>query len=139
MVLMPKRVKYRKQQKGQMRGLTKGGHYVAFGDFGIQALDRAWIRSEQIEACRIAINRYFSRRGKVWIRIFPDKPVTKKPAETRMGTGKGAPDHWVAVTKPGRILFEVSNVTREQAQNALRLAAAKLPIRTRFVHRLEKV
>lgn len=139
MVLMPKRVKHRKQQKGQMKGLTKGGSYVAFGEFGIQALERAWIRSEQIEACRIAINRHFSRRGKVWIRIFPDKPVTKKPAETRMGTGKGALDHWVAVTKPGRILFEVSNVTREQAQTALRLAAAKLPIRTRFVQRLERV
>lgn len=139
MVLMPKRLKYRKQQKGQMRGLTKGAFYVAFGDYGIQALDRAWIRAEQIEACRVAVNRYFSRKGKVWFRLFPDKPVTKKPAETRMGTGKGAPDHYVAVVKPGRILMEVGNVTRDQAQNALRLAAAKLPIRTRFVQRLERV
>lgn len=122
-----------------MRGLTKGASFIAFGDFGIQALDRAWIRAEQIEACRVAVNRYFSRKGKVWFRLFPDKPVTKKPAETRMGTGKGAPDHYVAVVKPGRILMEVGNVTKDQAQNALRLAAAKLPIRTRFVQRLERV
>ncbi len=139
MVLMPKRVKHRKQQKGQMRGLTKGASFVAFGEYGIQALERAWITAEQIEACRVAINRHFSRRGKVWFRIFPDKPVTKKPAETRMGTGKGALDHWVAVAKPGRILCEVGNVTHDQAQNALRRAAAKLPIRTRMVQRLERV
>ena len=139
MVLMPKRVKHRKQQKGQMRGLTKGASYVAFGEYGIQALERGWISAEQIEACRVAINRHFSRRGKVWFRIFPDKPITKKPAETRMGTGKGAPDRWVAVTKPGRILCEVGNVTKDQAQNALRRAAAKLPVRTRMVQRLERV
>lgn len=135
----PKRTKYRKQQKGQMRGLSKGGSYVEFGEFGMQALDRTWITAQQIEACRVAITRYFSRKGQVWIRIFPDKPITKKPAETRMGTGKGGLDHYVATVRPGRILFEVGGVTREEAQTALRLAAAKLPIRTKFVDRLESV
>lgn len=139
MALMPKKVKHRKQQKGSLRGNSKGGNYVAFGDFGMQALDRGRVTQQQIEACRVAINRYFQRRGKTWIRIFPDKPISKKPAETRMGKGKGSPDHWVAQVKPGRILFEVGNVSREDAQNALRRAAAKLSIKTRFVDRLEQV
>lgn len=139
MVLMPKRTKFRKQQKGSMPGLSKGATTVDFGEFGMQALDRGRVTAQQIEACRVAINRYFQRRGKVWIRVFPDKPITKKPAEVRMGKGKGAVDHWAAVVKPGRVLFEVGNVTREQAQAALRRAAGKLPIRTRFVERVEKV
>jgi large subunit ribosomal protein L16 len=139
MSLMPKRTKFRKCQKGHLAGLTKAGSFVTFGDYGMQVLDRGWITSQQIEACRVAINRYFNRKGKVWICVFPDKPVTKKPAETRMGKGKGAPDHWVAPVKPGRILFEVGNVSREAAQTALRLAAAKLGIKTRFVERLEQV
>ncbi|ADI38844.1 50S ribosomal protein L16 [Waddlia chondrophila] len=139
MVLMPKRTKRRKVQKGQMRGLSKGANFVHFGEFGIQALERGWITGRQIEACRVAINRYFSRRGKVWIRIFPDKPITKKPAEVRMGKGKGGVDQWVAVVRPGRILFEVANVPRDVAQNALRRAAAKLAIKTRFVDRVEQV
>lgn len=139
MVLMPVRTKFRKMQKGHMTGLTKAAMFVDFGEFGIQCLERGRITQQQIEACRVAINRYFNRRGKVWIRIFPDKSVSKKPAETRMGKGKGAPDHWVAVVRPGRILFEVGNVPKEVAQNALRRAAAKLPIRTRFVERVERV
>lgn len=138
MVFTPKRTKHRKQQKGSMAGLTKGAAFVDFGDFGMQSLERGWITNRQIEACRVTINRTFSRRGKVWIRIFPDKPVSKKPAETRMGKGKGAPDHWVVPVKPGRVLFEVAGVSREEAQKALRLAAAKLPIKTRFVDRKEK-
>lgn len=137
--LMPKRTKHRKVQKGQMSGLSKGGQFVNFGEFGIQVLERGWITNQQIEACRVTINRYFQRRGKVWIRIFPDKPVTKKPAEVRMGKGKGAVDHWVAVVRPGRVLFEVGNVSRELAQNALRRAAAKLGLKTRFVERVEQV
>lgn len=139
MAMMPVRTKFRKMQKGKMTGLTKAAGFVDFGEFGMQTLERGRITQHQIEACRVAINRYFNRRGKVWIRIFPDKSVSKKPAETRMGKGKGAPDHWVAVVRPGRILFEVGNVPREVAQNALRRAAAKLPIRTRFVERVEKV
>ncbi|OGN55741.1 MAG: 50S ribosomal protein L16 [Chlamydiae bacterium RIFCSPHIGHO2_12_FULL_44_59] len=139
MALSPKKTKHRKQQKGKMTGLTKAGAYVEFGDFGMQSLDRCWLTARQIEACRVTINRTFSRKGQVWIRVFPDKPVSKKPAETRMGKGKGAPDHYVAVVRPGRILFEVGGVTREEAQQALRLAAAKLPIRTKFVDRLERV
>ncbi len=139
MAIGPKRTKFRKQQKGHMRGLSKGGAFVEFGDFGMQALDRTWITAQQIEACRVAITRFFSRKGQVWIRIFPDKPITKKPAETRMGKGKGGFDHYVATIRPGRILFEVAGVTREEAQSALRLAAAKLPIRTKFVDRLETV
>ena len=135
----PSRSKFRKQQKGQQRGLSKAGCFVDFGDFGMQALDRGRITHKQIEACRIAINRHFQRRGKVWIRIFPDKPVSKKPAETRMGKGKGSPDHWVAVVRPGRIMFEVAGVSREEAQTAMRLAAAKLPLKTRFVDRVERV
>lgn len=138
MALMPKRQKFRKRQKGNFSGLSKGGNFVDFGDYGMQALDRGWITAQQIEAARIAINRYFQRRGKVWIRVFPDKPVTKKPAEVRMGKGKGSPSHYVAVVKPGRVLFEVGNVNREMAQQALRRAAAKLGIRTRFVDRVEK-
>ena len=138
-MLMPKRTKFRKQQKGQFAGLSKGATFVDFGEFGMQTLERGWITSRQIEACRVAINRYLKRKGKVWIRVFPDKSVTKKPAETRMGKGKGAPDHWVAVVRPGRILVEVANVSKEDAQDALRRAAAKLGIRTRFVKRVERV
>ncbi len=139
MSFQPKRTKFRKQQKGNHTGLAKGGTFIEFGEYGIQALDRGRITSRQMESCRVAINRYFKRRGKVWIRFFPDKPVSKKPAETRMGKGKGANDHWVAVVRPGRILFEVGNVTHEEAQHALRRAAAKLAIKTRFVERLERV
>jgi large subunit ribosomal protein L16 len=139
MVLMPKRTKHRKMQKGQFAGLSKGATFVHFGDFGIQALERGWLTGRQLEACRVAINRYFQRKGKVWIRIFPDKPITKKPAEVRMGKGKGGVDSYVAVVKPGRILFEVGSVPKDQAQTALRLAAAKLGIKTRFVERLETV
>ncbi|AOQ16663.1 50S ribosomal protein L16 [Chlamydia trachomatis] len=138
-MLMPKRTKFRKQQKGQFAGLSKRATFVDFGEFGMQTLERGWITSRQIEACRVAINRYLKRKGKVWIRVFPDKSVTKKPAETRMGKGKGAPDHWVVVVRPGRILFEVANVSKEDAQDALRRAAAKLGIRTRFVKRVERV
>ncbi len=139
MSFIPKRTKFRKQQKGNHTGLSKAGNFIEFGDFGMQVLDRGRITGQQIESCRVAINRYFKRRGKVWIRIFPDKPVSKKPAETRMGKGKGAPDSWVAVVKPGRVLFEVGNVTRDEAQNALRRAAAKLGLKTRFVERVERV
>jgi large subunit ribosomal protein L16 len=139
MALMPKRTKYRKQQRGSVAGLAKGGWMVHFGDYGIQALERGWVTANQIEACRVAITRFFARRGKVWIRIFPDKPVSKKPAETRMGKGKGAVDHYVAVVKPGRILMEVANVPLDQAQAALRLGAAKLGIKTRMVPRVEQV
>ncbi len=139
MPLQPKRTKFRKMMKGHCTGISKGAHFVHFGEFGIQVLERGWITNQQIEACRIAINRYFQRRGKVWIRIFPDKPVTKKPAEVRMGKGKGNIDHYVAVVRPGRILFEVANVPKEMAQNALRRAAAKLGLKTRFVERVEQV
>lgn len=139
MSLSPKRTKYRKEQKGNMRGLSKAGNYVEFGEFGMQSLDRCWITAQQIEACRVTITRFFSRKGQVWIKIFPHKPVSKKPAETRMGTGKGAVEYYVAPVRPGRILFEVGGVTREEAQTALRLAAAKLPVRTKFVERLKRV
>ena len=138
-MLMPKKTKFRKMQKGHRTGLSKAGNFVHFGEFGMQALDRGNISARQIEACRVAINRHFQRKGKVWIKIFPSKSVTKKPAETRMGKGKGAVDHWVAVVRPGRVLFEVGSVTREMAQEALRRAAAKLPIKTRFVERVEQV
>ena len=121
--------------RGRMKGATKGGDYVAFGDYGLVALEPAWIKSNQIEACRITMSRYFQRGGKIYIRIFPDKPVTRKPQEVRMGKGKGAVEYWVSVVKPGRILFEVSNVTEEQAREAFRLASHKLPIRTRVVRR----
>ncbi len=134
-MLMPKRVKYRKAQRGRMRGLATRGATVAFGDFGLKALEPAWISAKQIEAARIALTRMMKREGKVWIRLFPDKPVTKKPAETRMGKGKGAPEFWVAVVKPGRIMFEVGGIKPEMAQEALRLAAHKLPIKTKFVTR----
>ena len=139
MTLMPKRTKFRKQQKGQMAGLSKGATFVDFGEFGMQVLERGRITNKQIEACRVAINRHFNRKGQVWIRIFPDKPITKKPAEVRMGKGKGAVDHWVAVVRPGRILFEVANVPRELAQDALKRAAAKLGLKPRFVERVERV
>jgi len=135
MVLMPSRTKYRKQQKGKCTGKSKGGTFISFGDFGMQALDRGWITAQQIEACRITINRFFSRRGKVWIRIFPDKPITKKPAETRMGKGKGEPEYYVAVVKPGKVLFEIEGIPESLAQEAMRLCAHKLPFRTMFVRR----
>ncbi len=134
-MLLPKRVKYRKQMRGRMTGDTKGGDYVAFGDFGLVAMEPAWIKSNQIEACRITMSRFFRRGGKIYIRIFPDKPVTKKPAETRMGKGKGAVEYWVSVVKPGRIIFEVANVTEAQAKEAFRLAGHKLPIKTKMVRR----
>jgi large subunit ribosomal protein L16 len=134
-MLLPKRTKYRKQFRGRMTGATKGGDYVAFGDFGLIAEEPAWIKSNQIEACRIVMSRYFRRGGKIYIRIFPDKPVTKKPAETRMGKGKGAVEYWVAVVKPGRVMFEVAGVTEEQAKEAFRLAGHKLPIPTKMVKR----
>jgi len=134
-MLLPKRVKYRKQMRGRMQGATKGGDYVAFGDFALVAMEPAWIKSNQIEACRVTMSRYFKRGGKIYIRIFPDKPVTKKPQEVRMGKGKGAVEYWVAVVKPGRILFEVANVTEEQAKEAFRLASHKLPIKVRMVER----
>jgi large subunit ribosomal protein L16 len=136
-MLMPKRVKYRKQMRGRMKGRASRGATVAFGDYGLQALEPYWLTSRQIEAARRAIVRYVRRRAKVWIRVFPDKPVTKKPAETRMGKGKGAVDHWVAVVKPGRILFEMAGVSEDVAREAMRLASHKLPIRTQFVKRLE--
>jgi len=132
-MLQPKRVKYRKSHKGHRRGKAQAGNTIVFGDFGLQALESAWVTSRQIEAARRAITRYVRRGGKVWIRIFPDKPVTRKPAETRMGSGKGAVDHWVAVVKPGRILFEMRGVGEDVAKGAMRLASHKLPIGTRFV------
>lgn len=134
-MLMPKKTKYRKVQRGRLKGRATRGNTISFGEYGLQAMEPIWITSRQIEAARRAITRYIRRGGKVWIRIFPDKPITKKPAETRMGGGKGAPDHWVAVVKPGRILFEVGGVNREVAEEAMRLASHKLPIRTRFVAR----
>ena len=134
-MLMPKKVKYRKQQKGKMRGISKGATTVVFGEFGLQALTCGFITSRQIEAARVAITRHIKRGGKLYIRIFPDKPLTKKPAETRMGSGKGAPDHWVAVVKPGRILFEMAGVDHDSAVEAMRLASHKLPVATRVVVR----
>jgi large subunit ribosomal protein L16 len=138
-MLFPKRVKYRKQMRGRMKGKASRGTDVTFGDFGLQAIEPGWITARQIEAARRALVRYMRRRGKVWIRIFPDKPVTQKPAETRMGKGKGAVDHWVAVVKPGRILFEISGVTEEGAREAMRLASHKLSVKTKFIKRLETV
>ncbi len=134
-MLMPRRVKHRKVQRGRMSGQAKGGHTVAFGDYGLATLEPAWITSRQIESARRAMTRSVKRGGKIWIRVFPDKPVTKKPAETRMGSGKGAPDHWVAVVKPGRILFEMAGVAAEEATEAMRLASHKLPVATRVVAR----
>jgi large subunit ribosomal protein L16 len=134
-MLMPKRVKFRKQQRGRMRGKAYRGSSVTFGEFGLQSLEPAWVTNRQIEAARVAITRSLKRGGKMWIRVFPDKPVTKKPAETRMGKGKGPPEFWVAVVKPGRVLFELEGISRKLAQEALQLGASKLPIRTRFVER----
>lgn len=134
-MLMPKRTKFRKQQRGRMKGKAFRGATVEFGEFGLKALEPAWITSRQIEAARVAMTRHIKRGGRVWIRIFPDKPVTVKPAETRMGKGKGSPEYWVAVVKPGRILFEIEGVSKEVAQEAIRLASYKLPIKTKFVSR----
>ncbi len=138
-MLFPKRVKYRKQMRGRMKGRASRGTEVNFGDYGLQALEPGWITARQIEAARRALVRYMRRRGKVWIRIFPDKPVTKKPAETRMGKGKGAVDHWVAVVKPGRIMFEISGLDEEGAREAMRLASHKLSVKTKFIKRLDTV
>lgn len=135
MAMQPKRVKYRKQQRGNRKGFAKGGSDVSFGEYGLQALTRGWVTAVQLEAARVAITRHMKRRGKVWIRCFPDKPYTKKPAETRQGKGKGAPEGWVAVIKPGRVMFELEGVPESLARAALVLAAAKLPVHTRFVSR----
>jgi len=132
-MMMPKRVKFRKQQRGRMKGNATRGAHISFGEYGLKALEPAWITARQIEAARVAMTRFIKRGGKVWIRIFPDKPVTEKPAETRMGKGKGTPEYWVAVVKPGRILFEIGGIDLATAREALQLAAHKLPIRTRFV------
>ncbi|MEM6523930.1 MAG: 50S ribosomal protein L16 [Bacteroidota bacterium] len=138
-MLQPKRVKFRKKQKGRIKGIAQRGHTISFGAFGIKSLEAGWITSRQIEAARIAMTRAMKREGQVWIRIFPDKPVTKKPAEVRMGKGKGAPEYWVAVVKPGTILFEAGGVKMELAKEALRLAQQKLPIKTKFVVRRDYV
>lgn len=135
MPLIPARVKYRKQQRGNRAGLATRGNHVAYGEYGLQALERCWLDTKQIEAARVAISRFMKRRGKMWIRVFPDKPVTKKPLEVRMGTGKGAVETWVAVVKPATVLFEVDGVTEVVARESLRLAASKLPIRTKFISR----
>lgn len=132
-MLMPKRVKHRKVMRGRMKGTAQRGNFVAYGDYGLMATQCGWITSNQIEAARVAMTRYCKRTGKVWIKIFPDKPVTAKPAETRMGSGKGSPEYWVAVVKPGRVMFEINGVTEEQAREALRLAMHKLPIKCKFV------
>ncbi len=134
-MLLPKRVKHRKVQRGRMTGKATRGNTVTYGEFGIQATEPSWITSRQIEAARIAMTRYIKRGGKVWIKIFPDKPITQKPAETRMGSGKGSPEYWVAVVKPGRVLFEIAGVPEETAREALRLASHKLPCKTKFVVR----
>jgi len=134
-MLMPKRVKYRKSMRGRMKGKAKGGFTLAFGRYGLMALEPGWITNQQIEASRVALTRFIKKGGKLWIRIFPDKSVTKKPAETRMGKGKGAPDHWVAVVKPGRVMFELEGVTPESGKEAMNLAAHKLPIRSKFIQR----
>jgi len=136
-MLMPKRVKFRKAQRGRMRGKATRGATIAFGDFGLKAMEPGWITQRQIEASRVALTRMMKREGKVWIRIFPDKPVTKKPAETRMGSGKGNPEFWVVVIKPGRVMFEIGGVNKEMAKEALTLAAHKLPIKTKFVTRID--
>ena len=132
-MLMPKRVKYRRVHRGRMKGKAQRGNTLAYGEYGIKALEPAWITSNQIEAARRAMTRYIRRGGNIWIKIFPDKPVTEKPAETRMGSGKGAPEYWVAVVKPGRILFEMGGVSEDVAREAMRLASMKLPVRTKFV------
>ena len=136
-MLQPKRVKYRKQQKGRIRGLASRGNKISFGDYGLQTLEAAWITNRQIEAARVAMTRHIKRSGKVWIRIFPDKPITSKPAETRMGKGKGNPEGWVAPVKPGRVLFELEGVPVELARRAIELASAKLPVKTKFLVREE--
>ena len=136
-MLLPKRVKYRKQMRGRMTGKATRGNTVTYGQFGLQALEPAWITSNQIEAARIAMTRYTKRGGKVWIKIFPDKPITQQPAETRMGKGKGSPEYWVAVVKPGRVMFEIGGVSEEVAREALRLASHKLPIKTKMVKKVE--
>ena len=138
-MLQPKRTKFRKKQKGRVKGIAQRGHTISFGSFGIKSLEAGWITSRQIEAARIAVTRKMKREGQVWIRIFPDKPVTKKPAEVRMGKGKGAPEYWVALVKPGTIMFEAGGVTTDLAKEALRLAAQKLPVRTKFVTRRDYV
>jgi large subunit ribosomal protein L16 len=135
-MLMPKKVKYRKQQRGRMRGKAWRGSEIAFGEFGLKVMEPGWISDRQIEASRIAMTRFIKRGGKIWIRLFPDKPVTKKPAETRMGKGKGAPEFWVAVVRPGKVIFEMEGVKEDVAREAMRLAANKLPIQTKFVSRL---
>jgi large subunit ribosomal protein L16 len=137
-MLMPKKVKHRKQMKGRMTGLAIRGSHISFGEYGLKCMEPAWITDRQIEAARIAMTRHIKRGGKIWIRMFPDKPITKKPAETRMGKGKGAPEYWVAVVKPGRILYEIEGVTEDVAREAMRLAAQKLPIKTKFVTRAEQ-
>ena len=139
MPLMPKKTKYRKMQKGRNRGMATRGNVVNEGEYGLQATTAGWIKSNQIEAARVAMTRFIKRGGKVWIKIFPDKPVTKKPAETRMGKGKGAPEYWVAVVKPGRVMFEIEGVAEDVAREALRLAAQKLPVQTKFVKRESEV
>ena len=136
-LLLPSRTKYRRQHRGRMKGQATRGNTLSFGDFGLQALEPCWMEARQIEAARIALTRFMKRGGKVWIRVFPDKPITAKPAETRMGSGKGAVDHWVAVVKPGRIIFEIGGVSEEIAKEAIRLASHKLPIKTRFITRGE--
>ena len=138
-MLMPKRVKYRRVQRGRMKGVATRGNTVSNGSYGLQALEPAWITSNQIEAARIAMTRYIKRGGQVWIKIFPDKPVTEKPAETRMGSGKGSPEYWVAVVKPGRVLFEMDGVTEDQAREAMRLAAHKLPLKCKFVNKEDEM
>ena len=137
-MLLPKRVKYRRVHRGRMTGKATRGNKIAYGEFGLQALEPGWITSNQIEAARIAMTRYIKRGGQVWIKIFPDKPVTEKPAETRMGSGKGSPEYWVAVVKPGRVMFELADVSEETAREALRLASHKLPVKCKFVKREEK-
>ena len=137
-MLMPKRVKRRRVFRGRMKGKAMSGNFLAYGDFGLVATEPAWVTSQQIEAARIALTRYTKRGGQVWIKIFPDKPVTEKPAETRMGSGKGSPEYWVAVVKPGRVLFEVTGVSEEVAREALRLASHKLPLKTKFLKREDK-
>ncbi len=137
-MLLPKRVKYRRVHRGRMTGKATRGNKIAYGEFGLQALEPGWITSNQIEAARIAMTRYTKRGGQVWIKIFPDKPVTKKPAETRMGSGKGSPEFWVAVVKPGRVMFEIAGVSEEVAREALRLASHKLPIKTKIIARTEE-
>ncbi|MFN3966783.1 MAG: 50S ribosomal protein L16 [Endomicrobiia bacterium] len=136
-MLMPKRVKYRKMQKGVIRGIATKGSFLVFGEYGLKALEPAWITARQIESARLAVMRFLKHGGKLWIRIFPDKPITKKPAETRMGKGKGDPDHWVAVVRPGRVILELEGISQEDAQEALRLASHKFPIKTRFITRSE--